>query len=85
MDEYESLSHSKWEVCLGDPLSLRGSAVWHGDREVGRLPSRTVNLLRGAAGNPQLRVANVIRYTCGRYFRGYADTTQVSGSRWMSR
>jgi ATP-dependent DNA helicase RecQ len=57
------------QVCLGDSLSLDGAAVRHGNRVVGRLSEEIARRRQDAGGNPQLRVSNVIRYTCGRYFR----------------
>lgn len=56
-------------VCLGDPLELRGLSLRHEDNTVGLLSKNAAASLRGANANPQLRVSNVIRYTCGNYFR----------------
>jgi UvrD-like helicase C-terminal domain len=55
------------QVCLGNSLSINGREVRHGNRVVGRLSEKTLRRLQDAGGNPQLRVSNVIRYTCGRY------------------
>ena len=56
-------------VCVGDPLTLHGAVLQHEGQAVGRISNRTQNQLQHAAGGAQLRVSNVIRYTCGRYFR----------------
>ncbi len=56
-------------VRLGDPLELRGGALLHDGRPVGRLSSSATTSLQQANAKPQLRVSNVIRYTCGNYFR----------------
>lgn len=57
------------QISLGDQLSLRGPTVHHGNRVVGRLSRQTADRLQQGPGHPALRVSNVIRYTCGRYFR----------------
>jgi superfamily II DNA helicase RecQ/superfamily I DNA/RNA helicase len=57
------------QVCLGDPLELRDRVLRHGDFAVGRLSARTAEILQDADRQAQLRVSNVIRYTCGRYFQ----------------
>jgi superfamily I DNA/RNA helicase len=58
------------QVCIGDPLTIHGSGLRHDGQTVGRLSNRTRNQLQQAAANAQqLRVSNVVRYTCGRYFR----------------
>ena len=57
------------QVSLGDTLSVQGSAILHNDQTVGRLSQQTISKLRFTNGNSTLCVSNVIRYTCGTYFR----------------
>ena len=57
------------QIHLGDPLELRERELRHGGREVGRLSKDTVLKLQGMDRTVKLHVSNVIRYTCGRYFR----------------
>jgi len=68
-------SYIERQVCLGDPLELRGSFLRHKGRSVGRLSSDTATLLQQANAKPHLplRVSNVIRYTCGNYFREHKE------------
>ena len=57
------------EVCLGDPLDLRERCLRHDGQTVGLLSKSAAASLGHANARPQLRVSNVIRYTCGNYFR----------------
>ncbi len=59
----------KKHVSIGDNLSLNNSFVHHSSMPVGLLSKHTKAILRKANKCPQLRVSNVIRYTCGSYFR----------------
>lgn len=56
-------------VSIGDHLSLNSSYLHHGSMPVGLLSKHTKALLQKVNKCPQLRVSNVIRYTCGNYFR----------------
>lgn len=56
-------------VAIGDPLALRGKQLRHKQRSVGALSGKTHGRLQQSSSDPKLRVANVIRYTCGKYFR----------------
>ena len=56
-------------VNAGDEVELRyGRAVYHQGRKVGILSRRTADALNNGDGHVRLRVANVIRYSCGKYF-----------------
>jgi ATP-dependent DNA helicase RecQ len=58
------------QVCLRDPLELRDRrCLRHDGQTVGLLSKSAATLLHHANASPQLRVSNVIRYTCGNYFR----------------
>ena len=57
------------KVCLGDELELRNRVLLHQGCAVGKLSARTAEKLQSTTGLSQVRVSNVIRYTCGRYFR----------------
>lgn len=57
------------EVAIGDPLELRGKQFRHKGRPVGALSGKTHARLQQPGSPPRLRVSNVIRYTCGNYFR----------------
>ena len=56
-------------VCVGDSLVLRRCALMHDKRIIGYLSTKTRPKLEQCNPMPQLRVSNVIRYTCGQYFR----------------
>ena len=56
------------QVCVGDPLSLHKTVLRHDGRNVGFLSNKTLSMLNKSNKNSKLCVANVIRYTCGRYF-----------------
>ena len=62
-------SYIERQVSLGDPLELRDRFLRHKGKAIGRLSNRAATLLQQTNANPQLRVSNVIRYTCGNYFR----------------
>ena len=55
-------------VCLGDTLIRNGNDLRHGGRPVAKLSGATA-LRLGANGGLNLRVSNVIRYTCGKHFK----------------
>ena len=55
-------------VCLGDILTRYGRDLRHENRPVAKLSAATA-LQIGGNGNLKLRVSNVIRYTCGEYFK----------------
>lgn len=56
-------------VNAGDAVELRYDRdVYHQGRKVGILSRRTVDALSNGDGHLRLRVANVIRYSCGKYF-----------------
>lgn len=57
------------QVCLGDPLELRDRCLKHDGQTIGLLSTNAATSLRRVDVSPQLRVSNVIRYTCGNYFR----------------
>lgn len=62
-------SYIAQQVCLGDPLELQGREMRHKGETIGRLSGDTSTALQQANANPQLRVSNVIRYTCGNYYQ----------------
>lgn len=57
-------------VRLGDTLTRNGNDLQHDGRPVAKLSGRTA-LKLGPIGGLNLRVSNVIRYTCGEYFRAH--------------
>jgi superfamily I DNA/RNA helicase len=57
------------QICVGDPLDLRNRCLKHDGHTVGLLSRSAVDSLLRAGGSSRLRVSNVIRYTCGNYFR----------------
>lgn len=57
------------QVCLGDPLDITDRCLRHDGHTVGFLSRSAAASLLHAGSSPQLRVSNVIRYTCGSYFR----------------
>lgn len=65
------------QVGVGDTLVLRLTGKYgdpsliHEGRCIGRLSKKAATSLQQANANPQLRVSNVIRYTCGNYFRDH--------------
>ena len=57
-------------ICVGDRLDLHdGRNLDHGKRRVGKLSSMTAQKLNSVAHHPKVRVANILRYTCGHYFQ----------------
>jgi len=56
-------------VSIGDSLSMTGKVIKHGNMSVGLLSQNIAKRLQQTEPNPQIRVSNVIRYTCGPYFR----------------
>jgi len=61
----------KTQVSSGDPLQLRGRQITHRGRPVGALSKHAASKLGATSHQRTYRVANVIRYTCGPYFRGH--------------
>ena len=59
----------KKQVAVGDPISLWDAVMKHRSRPIGRLSRKVKNRLRNTGTNSRLRVSNVIRYSCGRYFQ----------------
>jgi hypothetical protein len=57
------------QVCLGDPLDLKDRCLRHDGHTVGLLSRSAAASLVHEGASCQLRVSNVIRYTCGSYFR----------------
>ncbi len=56
------------QICLGDPIELLNRKLLHNGQVIGRISSRTAGLIN-QNNNMQLCVSNIIRYTCGSYFR----------------
>ena len=59
----------KKQVAVGDPISLWDAVMKHRSHPIGRLSRKVKNRLRNTGTNSRLRVSNVIRYSCGRYFQ----------------
>lgn len=59
----------KKQVFIGDPIVLNNKELLHRDIAVGYLANKSFNRLPRTRANLQLRVSNVLRYTCGQYFR----------------
>lgn len=57
------------EVAIGDPLVLHDGQFRHHGRPVGKLSKKGYTRLQQSDRPSRLRVSNVIRYTCGKYFR----------------
>lgn len=55
-------------ISVNDPITLNNDVLRHGNVAVGHLSTATKNLYK-TNECPQLRVSNVLRYTCGSYFR----------------
>lgn len=56
-------------IRVGDPLHLRDRCLLHDGHSVGLLSRNAATSLLRASEGSQLRVSNVIRYTCGNYFQ----------------
>lgn len=59
----------KTQVSRGEPLQLRGRQLTHRGRPVGAISTDTAAKLGTTSQQRSFRVANVIRYSCGPYFR----------------
>jgi len=56
-------------VCVGDEIVLtNGKEMYHNGKQVGSLSTKTVAAVQMGDGQQGLRVANVVRYSCGKYF-----------------
>jgi hypothetical protein len=56
-------------VCVGDSIALKyGKALYHGSKKVGALADITAANVAFFGMDQNMRVANVIRYSCGKYF-----------------
>jgi len=57
------------QVSVGDPLYLNGRQFTHEGKPVGVLSTKAFDKIKSAGATRHLKVANVIRYRAGAYFR----------------
>lgn len=83
-------SYIEKNVRIGDRLTLaNGNSLYHANRRIGLLSGPTATRLHDAVHQPEVRVANVMRYSCGRYFQehnaGFWDrlAEQVRQQKWF--
>jgi len=61
-------------VNVGDRITLSSKNLYHDRQKVGQLSGKTASAVQNGDGHRRLRVANVIRYTCGKYFEKHHQT-----------